>query len=126
MMLLAGIGTSVESCFKESSPPYNTNSLIHHDPFMLAYFLLANRCKINCGNKVAANKKMVIESTCKGLSCKSGQRYNWTLYMRDPMAYNETWLPVIDFKEKTLTELDSPNIVIKGGFHFDEAQVGVT
>ncbi|XP_015751283.1 PREDICTED: sperm receptor for egg jelly-like isoform X1 [Acropora digitifera] len=72
------------------------------------------RCKINCGSKVAANKKMVIESTCKGLSCKSGQRYNWTLYMHDPMAYDETWLPVIDFKEKTLTELDSPNIVIKG------------
>jgi len=40
-MLLAGIGTSVESCFKESPPHYNTNSLIHHDPFMLAYFLLA-------------------------------------------------------------------------------------
>lgn len=87
-----------------------------YDPLMLCYFLLANRCKINCGDKVTANKKTVIESTCKGLSCKSGQRYNWTLYMLDPMACNETWLPVMDLKEMTLTELDSPNIVIKGGF----------
>lgn len=76
--------------------------------------LLPNRCRINCGSKVTANKRMVVESTCEGLSCRAIQRYNWTLYMIDPWAENITWEQVTDLEDRILTNVDSPSLVFIG------------
>ena len=81
---------------------------------MLNFNFLVTRCKINCGDRVTANKRMVIESTCTGLSCKTIKAYNWTLYKLDAWSVNETWLEVEDLEDKILTELDSPSLVFKG------------
>lgn len=65
---------------------------------------------------MTGNKRMVIESTCTGLSCQAAQRYNWTLFRLDPWAENETWIQVDDLEDKILTDLDSPSLVFKGRF----------
>ena len=67
---------------------------------------------------------MIIESSCRGLSCQNVQQYNWTLYRLNQEAYNETWVTV-DLKDKTLTDLDSQNLVIKGEFHLDPDETEV-
>ncbi|XP_078349560.1 polycystin-1-like protein 2 isoform X5 [Oculina patagonica] len=92
----------------------NRSSAANHTLRVESSIAFSIRCKINCGSKVTANKRMVIESTCTGLSCKAIKGYNWTLYMLDPWSINETWVAVTDLEDRILTELDSPSLVFKG------------
>ncbi|XP_068682590.1 polycystin-1-like protein 2 [Montipora foliosa] len=107
------IGSKSTYVFKLIVEKENRTSVAYHTLRVESSIEFSIRCKINCGQKVTANKRMIIESTCRGLSCQNVQQYNWTLYRLNQEAYNETWV-TIDLKDKTLTDLDSQNLVIKG------------
>ena len=65
---------------------------------------------------MTANKRMIIESECKGVSCQAIQKYNWTLFKFHVFAENETWVQETDLENRILTEPDSLSLVFKGSF----------
>ena len=69
---------------------------------------------MNCARKVSTNKRMVIESVCRGPFCRDVQKYNWFLYKMDPSAIDGQWIEVPYLKDMILTDLNSANLVYSG------------
>ena len=68
------------------------------------------RCKANCGRRVTTAKRLVLETECKGISCRTVTRYSWTLYIKK----TNKWVKVNNLKEMASTDLSGPSIVITG------------
>ncbi|XP_031571396.1 uncharacterized protein LOC116305596 isoform X3 [Actinia tenebrosa] len=94
----------------------NRQTKLEHQMRVNSSLSLSLRCLINCGHKVSTNLRMTVEAVCKGLTCKAIQSHNWVLYT-NIASHNVTvpkWQKVDDLEEKSLTDLDSHSIVIKG------------
>lgn len=68
------------------------------------------RCKSNCDKRVTNDKRMVLETKCKGISCKTVTSYYWTLYIRQ----KEEWVVVRNLERMASTDLSGPSIVLTG------------
>ena len=57
---------------------------------------------------------MIIESNCTGELCKEITRYHWHLFKNGSENSEHLWKEVTDLENRALTDLDNPNLVLKG------------
>ncbi|XP_048586750.1 uncharacterized protein LOC5520842 isoform X2 [Nematostella vectensis] len=87
---------------------------VEHSVRVNSSITVSLRCTSNCAVKVSPQNRMVIESACKGLTCRSVQKYMWELYTIDPFGESGKFELVQDLERRILTELDSPSIAFIG------------
>lgn len=79
----------------------------------LLHFVFCS-CSYNCRPKVIPSKKMIIDSYCTGPLCKNITQYRWSLFEESPADFRHSWTEVIDLENRTLTDLNNPNLVLTG------------
>ncbi|XP_078351373.1 polycystin family receptor for egg jelly-like [Oculina patagonica] len=86
-----------------------------HDLTVSPPFVITLRCVINCGRKINTNRRMIIETTCKGHYCLEDISYSWKLHQSASLSTNSpSWLEVQNLQSYILTNLESTNIVFSG------------
>lgn len=62
---------------------------------------------------MSVNRRLTLKSSCSGPLCDRIVKHNWLLLKRK-FSGEKAWINVPNLKDKILTDMDSPNLVIPG------------